>query len=332
MNRLMPDWVRSQQKRVAAECAKRQLARSTSKTYQFWTGQYLLFVSRNSGAGAQEFLDDLASRSSKATVRQALNALAFFCNRVLGRELPKLRIARPAKDRRAPVVLTHDEIARILSRLGPRRRIMVGLLYGSGLRVGELVTLRIKDIDIGRQTITVRAGKGDKDRSTVLPASIDAAGLIREARRVWEIDRGNGIPPGEPSASLGKKLGSSLATNPAWGWVFPSQRVTGGKRWHATPQPLARALAAAARGAKIDKRVSPHVLRHTFATEMLRGGTDIRTVQSLLGHAKLETTMIYMHALSAEGAAVTSPLDRERGVIVPFEAANREIAHRIVHL
>lgn len=323
MNQMPPN-ILAQQQATKAACRRKQLARSTSKTYSFWVGQYLLFLAKGGQNGAQGYLDELAPRVAKATLKQALNGMVFYCRHVLQREVPPLSIPKASGKQRVPVWLTDEEVRGLIGDLCPKYSLITALMYGSGLRCGELFTLRIKDIDLSLNTITVRGGKGDKDRVTILPKSIDSAALIKESRRQWDHDAKKGVQPGIDSPSFRKRIGKDLETNPAWAWVFPSRNITDGKRWHATPQPFGRALAESARRLTIDKRVSPHVLRHSFATHLLQAGTDIRTIQELLGHSHVETTMIYTHCIPAASGRVVSPMDAPRPVIVPFDAGEIE--------
>ena len=258
-----------------------------------------------------------------STQNQALNALVFLYRHVLEGviapdHLGKFELLRSSRPARLPTVLSTEEVARVLAAVPPQRisRLMVQLLYGTGMRVGECCSLRVRDIDLGRAQIIVRAAKGDKDRCVMLPASLQAP-LTDRLRRVeaqWrrDVGRGGGYAP-VPDALAHKR--------PRAGWELPFQFVFPsavmrrdacgrGTRWHVCPASLDRSVYAAARRAGIGKRVTCHTFRHSFATHLLEVGYDVRQVQTLLGHASLKTTMIYTHVMNRPATAVTSPLDR----------------------
>jgi integron integrase len=265
------------------------------------------------------FLNDLAARRrvSASTQSQALNALVFLYDHVLEQPLGQIAgLARVQRRYRVPVVLTISEVQSILSKMRGTTKLMAELMYGSGMRVSECVTLRVKDIDFGVPSITPRNGKGAKDRTTLLPTRIIPA-LRAHLLRVAALHkedclRGSGFAP-LPEA-LGRKY-PSAAKSWAWQFVFPSStqrqesesaRVV---RWHTSDATIQRAFRAAILNAGVHKHASVHTLRHSFATHLLASGTDIRTIQLLLGHRSLQTTMIYTHVLQAT-KHVTSPLDR----------------------
>jgi integron integrase len=253
-----------------------------------------------------------------ATQNQALSALLFLYKHVLGEELPWLAgLVRAQRPVRVPVVLTQGEVRRILASLAGAARLMVGLLYGAGLRQIECLSLRVKDVDFAYRRIVVRDGKGAKDRVTMLPENLvqplqEHLGRVRVLHR-RDIDEGFGevwLP-----FALARKYPRASRE---WGWqfVFPSATRSadprGGavRRHHVHPDTLARIVKGAARAAGIVKPVTCHTLRHSFATHLLEAGHDIRTVQELLGHADVSTTMIYTHVLNRGGHGVRSPLDR----------------------
>jgi integron integrase len=276
-----------------------------------------------SGAEVAAFLNHLAvkRRVSASTQSQALNALVFLYDAVLGQPLGDIAgLRRVQRRQRVPVVLTTDEVRAILSRMRGTTQLMAELMYGTGMRVSECVTLRVKDIDFQSRNISVRCGKGSKDRSTVLPSSVipklrshllTVASLHKE-----DCLAGAGFAP-LPSA-LARKY-PSASRSLAWQFVFPSASQTESTqtgqllRWHASDTTVQRAFRAALKSAQVHKHASVHTLRHSFATHLLSAGTDIRTIQLLLGHRSLMTTMIYTHVLQAT-RDVTSPLDRLRSI------------------
>lgn len=271
------------------------------------------------GPEVAAFLNHLAvqRRVSASTQSQALNALVFLYDSVLCQPLGQIAgLSRVQRRERVPVVLTTTEVQAILSRMRGPTKLMAELMYGTGLRVSECVTLRVKDIDFGARCITVRCGKGSKDRNTMLPASV-IPNLRSQLLRVAALHKddclaGAGFAP-LPSALARKYPSASRAW--AWQFVFPSttasQDAETGRllRWHASDTTVQRAFRAALASARVHKHASVHTLRHSFATHLLATGTDIRTIQLLLGHRSLRTTMIYTHVLQAT-RDVTSPLDR----------------------
>lgn len=314
-----PEWER----RLVEACRREGLLWRTEQTYRGWVRRFAEMVGAERVLEATEgevrlFLDELAVRQrvGQATQRQALNAVVFFLKKGLERDPGDLSgFVRARSGRRVPVVLSREEVGRLIGALSGTTRLMVEVAYGSGLRVTELLRLRVKDVDLERRQVVVRGGKGDKDRVTVLPERVvEPLRAHRERLRgLWETDRAAGVPGVWLPEGLERKLGKAGETW-AWQWVWPSRELsvdpqTGIKRrHHVTESAMQKALKLAAAKAGIDKRVSPHVLRHSFATHMLEGGADIRTVQELLGHAKLETTQIYTHVM-ARPFGVRSPLD-----------------------
>jgi site-specific recombinase XerD len=246
------------------------------------------------------------------TRKQALNALVFFHRKVLKVDVPpnSLDIGMPTVGRRAPDFLTHPECMAIISRLERINRIQSVLMYGCGLRVTECLTMRLKDVDLAAGMITVRSGKGDKDRMVRLPRSFYPMieDQIRRCRRQFERDSKSGLIFPIDNPSLMRKLGRAQFRRICWYWLFPSRVTRGDERWHATTKGLVEPLKAAAEDAGILKRVTPHIWRHSYATNLLTSGTDIRTIQDQLGHASVETTMIYTHAVGFHGTE--SPLDK----------------------
>jgi integron integrase len=267
------------------------------------------------------FINHLAVNRNVAasTQSQALNAIVFLYDHVLERPLGQISGLRRVQHRhRVPVVLTVGEVQAVLDRMAGTTKLMAQVLYGAGLRVRECVTLRVKDLDLKASTITVRAGKGGKDRTTVLAESLVAplqSHLLRVAG-LHKDDRLSGAGFAPLPNALDRKY-RTASSSLEWQFVFPStaQRRNGlGRRvrWHASDTTLQRGFRRALAQAAIRKHASVHTLRHSFATHLLAAGTDIRTIQLLLGHRHLETTMIYTHIIEAT-RGVTSPLDRLAG-------------------
>ncbi len=266
------------------------------------------------------FLTSLAvdGRVAASTQNQALSALLFLYRDVLEVDLPWLDgIVRAKRPERLPVVLTREEVRAVLGRLDGMPRLMACLLYGAGLRVLECCRLRVQDVDFSANQIVVRGGKGDKDRVTMLPAAVkaDLARHLAGVRAQHQRDLTVGAGWVELPTALLRKY-PNAGREWAWQWVFPATRIyrdrlTGQlRRHHLHESVLQRAVKDAVRRAGIAKRASPHTLRHSFATHLLEDGHDIRTVQELLGHRDVSTTMIYTHVLNRGPAAVRSPVDR----------------------
>jgi len=268
----------------------------------------------------KEFLTGLAveARVSAGTQNVAFNALLFLYREVFGRkQFDWSETVRARVRRRVPVVLTVEEVRALLDQLEGTTKLMARLMYGSGLRLRELIRLRVNQLDFERGVVVVRGGKGDKDRETVLPKQVqpDLREHVARVKRLHETDRATGHGTVWLPEALGRKY-PSAESQWIWQWVFPSRQLSpdprSGKtrRHHVMENTFQKAVAEAARRARIDKRVSPHVLRHCFATHLLESGTDIRTVQELLGHSSVETTQIYLHVTKQAGLGVRSPLDR----------------------
>jgi integron integrase len=266
------------------------------------------------------FLSSLAVDGGVAasTQNQALSALLFLYRDVLAVDLPWLDgVVRAKRPERLPVVLTRDEVRAVLQGLDGVPRLMAGLLYGAGLRVLECCRLRAQDVDFATNQIVVRGGKGDKDRVTMLPgvAKADLARHLAAVRVQHVDDLAVGAGWVELPTALHRKY-PHAGREWVWQWVFPAtriylDRVTGQRRRHHLHETvLQRAVKDAVRRAGLAKRASPHTLRHSFATHLLEDGHDIRTVQELLGHRDVSTTMIYTHVLNRGPAAVRSPADR----------------------
>jgi integron integrase len=296
----------------------------TEDSYTDWIKRFILFHGKRhpQEMGAPEleaFLTHLAVVRDVAasTQNQALHAVLFLYREVLGRPLEELgRVAPARRPRRLPTVLTRDEVRSVLAQLDGPTGLMAGLLYGSGLRLLECLRLRIKAVDFGQRHILVRDGKGQKDRVTLLPQTLEAP-IRRQIERVRllhqrDLDDGYGRVY-LPHALAEKYPGADRQFG--WQYLFPAARRSTDprtgiiRRHHAAERPLQRAVAAAVRRAGILKPASCHTLRHSFATHLLESGQDIRTVQELLGHDDVRTTMIYTHVLQAGPLGVRSPLD-----------------------
>jgi integron integrase len=242
----------------------------------------------------------------------------FLYKEVLGADLPWLNgLQRPAYTRRIPTVLTRDQVGALLAAMDGTIALVARLLYGTGMRLMEGLRLRIKDIDFDRRVIIVREAKGNKDRVVMLPASLASAlrTQIEAARLLWAQDRQAAQRPGvEVPHALEKKY-SKVGQSWGWFWVFPSPTLATDprsgvvRRHHLYEERLQRAIKVAVSRAEIHQRVSAHTLRHSFATHLLQSGTDIRTVQELLGHSDVSTTMIYTHVLKVAAGGTVSPLD-----------------------
>lgn len=296
----------------------------TEECYVYWCRLFIRFHGRRHPAelgvaDVESFLTDLAVRRQVApsTHSQALSALLFLYSRVLQIDLPWLQqIGHPPKRPRLPVVLTPAEVAGILQRLQGEHRLLAQLLYGTGLRIAEALQLRVKDVDFGHGALVVRSGKGGKDRVVMLPQAL-AAGLheqLAAARQLWRMDVEADQAGVELPHALERKY-PRAGQSWAWFWVFPQDHHSTDprsgviRRHHLYDQTFQRAFKRAVAAAGIHKPATPHTLRHSFATHLLQSGYDIRTVQELLGHADVATTMIYTHVLKLGGGAVRSPLD-----------------------
>jgi integron integrase len=301
------------------------MSRRTEDAYVYWTRRFVHFcgLRHPSEMGPTEvrgFLSHLVEdrNLSAATQQQALSALLFLYRNVIGRPLEALgRLPRGRVPTTLPVVLTRDEVARVLRSLQGIHRMVGLLLYGSGLRLTECLMLRVKDLDLERGELSVRRGKGGKDRVTVIPAIVRGPLLdhLERVRVLHVRDLASGAGRVEMPAGLDAKYPKAGASWP-WQWVFPARRryrdPKAGRilRHHLHESAVQRAMAAAVRASGIGKRASCHTLRHSFATHLLEAGYDIRTVQELLGHRDVSTTMIYTHVLNRGARAVQSPADR----------------------
>ena len=311
--------------RVREALRTRHYSRRTEEAYIAWIRRYILFHGKRhpvemGAAEVTRFLSSLAVESHVAasTQNQALSTLLFLYRDVLGVELSWLDdIVRAKRPTRLPVVLTREEVRAVIDRLTGAPRIMACLLYGAGLRVLECCRLRVQDVDFGSNQIVVRGGKGDKDRTTMLPAifKADLAQHLGRVRKQHERDLAAGAGWVELPTALARKY-PHAGRQWVWQWVFPAtriyvDRVTGQRRRHHLHETLLqREVRHVVWQADISKRASPHTLRHSFATHLLEDGYDIRTVQEILGHRDVSTTMIYTHVLNRGPAAIRSPADR----------------------
>lgn len=297
----------------------------TEQAYVDWIRRFILFFGKRhprdlGAAEVEQFLTHLAveGKVAASTQSQAKSALLFLYREVLDNELPWLdNVERAKVPKRLPVVLTREEVMAVLTRLEGTHWLVASLLYGTGLRIMEALRLRVKDVEFSRKEILVRDGKGFKDRVTMLPVALAAplAEHLKRVKALHEQDLAAGRGAVYLPYALERKY-PGAARDWAWQYVFPSAGLSEDprtgivRRHHLQDQAVQRAMRQAVRDAGVDKPATPHTLRHSFATHLLEGGYDIRTVQELLGHADVSTTMIYTHVLNKGGRGVTSPLDR----------------------
>lgn len=297
----------------------------TEQAYLYWVRFFIRWHGmrhpREMGAPQIEaFLTMLATdrKVSASTHNQALSALLFLYREVLDIDLPWLdNINRPNRPKRLPSVLSKDEVSRLLAAMEGKVGLLARLLYGTGMRLTEGLRLRVKDVEFDRRVIIVREGKGSKDRVVMLPRGLEAAlkAQMATGRALWESDRQAQSPGVEMPFALERKYPSAGKTW-AWFWVFPSPTLSTDprsgirRRHHLFEERLQRAMKQAIVKAGIARHASVHTLRHSFATHLLQTGTDIRTVQELLGHSDVSTTMIYTHVLKVAAGGTVSPLDR----------------------
>jgi integron integrase len=301
----------------------------TEKAYLYWVRFFIRWSATQPGgmrhprdmgvADVEAFLSMMANerKVSASTHNQALSALLFLYREVLNIDLPWLNnIGRPQQAKRIPSVLTKDEVAGLLAQMDGITALLARLLYGTGMRLMEGMRLRVKDVEFDRQVVIVREAKGGKDRVVMLPRSLAPALRLQmlAARALWEADRQAQRGGVEVPHALDVKY-PKVGYSWGWFWLFPSPtfsidpRSGVERRHHLFEERLQRALKVAVPKAGIHKPVSVHTLRHSFATHLLQGGTDIRTVQELLGHSDVSTTMIYTHVLKVAAGGTASPLD-----------------------
>lgn len=304
-------------------------SRNTEKTYLYWIKFFILFHGKRhpkdmGAAEVETFLSYLATQRkvSAGTQNQATHAILFLYKQVLGIDLPWLdNITHAKPSKRLPVVLTQSEVARLLKATSGTPGLVIRLLYGTGMRLMEGLRLRVKDVNFENKNITIRGGKGDKDRITMLPDAIikDLRAHLAERRKWHDTDLATGMADVELPHALERKYPNA---GKEWGWQYifaakdysadPRSSVI--RRHHIHEKTIQRHVKDAAKRACIDKPAHPHTLRHSFATHLLESGYDIRTVQELLGHSDVSTTMIYTHVLNRGGRGVASPLDK---VLIP---------------
>lgn len=302
----------------------RHYSLSTEKTYLGWISRFITYVGNRepsviNGNDIKSYLTSLAvhSRVSASTQNQAFNSLLFLCRHVLHCEVNNFDdVVRAKKGVYLPTVLSKEEVKSLLSYLDGQFLLMAQIMYGCGLRLAECLRLRVKDIDFKNDLIIVRAGKGDKDRSLVIPDTIrhsleEQLSIVKDIHKKdlaighGEVSLPNALEKKYPQA--GKSLG--------WQWVFPAGKLSvdprSGKimRWHVHPSLIQRAIKEAVKKADLPKMASCHTLRHSFATHMLEAGHNIRVIQELLGHKHVNTTMIYTHVMRKQSSGITSPLD-----------------------
>ena len=311
--------------RLREAIALRHYSAKTEKAYRRWIVRFLQFhgmrhPSALGGAEVTSFLNWLAQerRVSASTQTQALSALLFLYRQVLGLDLPWMTdVVRAPARQKLPVVLTREEVRAVVRRLAGTERLIVLLLYGSGLRLMEALGWRVKDLDVGQSQIGVRGGKGDKDRVTMLPEAVK--GELRRHLADGQSAHERAVRRGAGAVTLPHALERKYPNAErewVWQWVFPARRVGGDigggqpRKHHLHPSVVQRAVTAAVRKAGIGKRATCHSFRHSFATHLLEDGYDIRTVQELLGHYDVSTTMIYTHVLNRGAFGVRSPVDR----------------------
>ncbi len=302
----------------------RHLSYRTEKTYISWLRNFCVYLNKKdpellSSKDVEDYLSYLAveRKVARSTQNQAFNALLFFYRYVLKKKLDDISSAvRAGVRRRLPVVLSMQEVEKVLSRLKGIHNLMGMLIYGGGLRLMECIRLRVHDIDIERGTITVRAGKGDKDRITLMSERVkdDLLAHLDKIQKIFEEDRKHDIDGVKLPNALEKKY-VNAGKEFGWQWMFPSASLSVDpekkiiRRHHIMPNTFQKQFKKAVQESGIVKQATVHTLRHSFATHLLEKGTDIRTVQELLGHSNVQTTMIYTHVAKKNILGVKSPLD-----------------------
>src|SRR5713101_5828497 len=326
----MPDPTRSQPPKLLQEIRTvlrlRHYSIHTERAYVEWVVRFVRFHAMRSREDLfpaepkiEAFLTDLALNGNvaAATQNQAMNALVFLYKRVLNHALEgRINAMRAHKKINVPVFITRDEVATVLSLMDGTAQLVAKLLYGSGLRIMEAVRLRVKDIDVPMKQLTVRAGKGDKDRFTTFPATLTPLlqNHLAGVKTLHQQDAAQGHGEVSLPHALARKY-PNIAKEWGWQYVFPARNLSVDPRsalthrHHVDPSVINKAIKVAVRRAGLTKHISAHTFRHSFATHLLQRGTDIRTIQHLLGHTDVATTMIYTHVVQQGGQGVPSPLD-----------------------
>lgn len=309
--------------RVSDAIQTKHYSSRTAETYIYWIRQYILFHNKRhpNEMGVPEieaFLTHLAAKKnfSSSTQTQALSSILFLYRHVLNIKLDEVRITRAKKAGRVPVVLSRAEVQKLLGEMVGAQKLMAQILYGGGLRLMECVQLRVKDIDFEYRQLVIRDPKGGNDRFTILPATLVAPlkEHLARVKRIHDDDLTKGFGAVHIPNAFAVKY-PNAEREWSWQYVFPSAKLADDlevktkRRWHTSEATLQKAVKSAAKKAGIKKLVGPHTFRHCFATHLLENGYDIRTVQELLGHKDVKTTMIYTHVLQRGGLAVKSPLD-----------------------
>jgi integron integrase len=308
-------------KSVYDVCQVRRLSRHTANTYAHWIGRFCAHAKTQPAASSEEkirtFLEGMSARSAAATQNQALNAVIFFYRDVLRQPIGSLgKWARAKRPSRLPSWLAPEEMRSLLEAMTGVPRLMASLAYGTGLRLAELLALRIKDVDLSAHLVTVRGGKGDKDRMTCLPLSLDLPlhHHLQCVRATYDRDRAAGRNAIYLPAGLERKFPNAGREWP-WFWLFPALNESTDpetkivRRHHLHEDTLGKALRVAAHKIGLSKRVTAQTLRHSFATNLLASGASITQVQELLGHTSVETTQVYLHCIPQFAKTITSPLD-----------------------
>ena len=318
--------------RVRETMRRRHMAERTEQAYVSWIVRYIRFhkLRHPADMGQEEiteFLSWLATdrKVSASTQNQALNAIAFLYLKVLGQEIGDIEAIRARRTRRLPVVLSPEEVARVLAHLDGQPSLAAQLMYGCGLRVAEACEIRVQNLDLDRGQVVVRSGKGDRDRVVMLPraARPQLEAQLQRRRHVHERDLAEGGGNAPVPAAYARKS-PTAPTSLGWQFLFMARApIPDPERGGAVFRPpihrttVQRAIKQAGHNALLQKRITSHSLRHSFATHLLESGVDIRTVQKLLGHRSVQTTMIYLHVAEQNFPGITSPLDRIRSPTPP---------------
>lgn len=320
----------------------------TIASYLRWIKSYILFNEKQHPSEldelkVEEFLTHLAldSKVSSSTQNQALSALIFLYRDCLGIELKNINAIRAKRTSTIPTVFSVEEIEKLQKNIEPRFKLVLDLTYGCGLRIEEVCTLRVKDIELVRSHITVHRSKGNKDRIIPLPKTLvgELEKHLSCLKREFQIDQANQVFVPPPQGAIIRKY-PQIETSFAWSYLFPSQRIAFDPvqnrkyRWHLSTGSFQRAFAEALKRSKIYKHASCHNLRHSFATHLLQSGTDIRAIQGLLGHSDVRTTMIYTQAATKVGKQFRSPLDliREKATSTKMALIQKSLVEKIQNL